>query len=235
MTRYQAIDTPGTNIANIRPRGRHARPTRGDFAVHEKQEANRVVTASHGEFLACRREQEAKKRKVEAEGEGKPEGRPDQKGELKVNVSVHRNLNFSRGVIFELGLKKHTESELVEELSEQKVCAARRISMKRDGKLIPTQHVILTFSTTELPRSIKAGYLSCPVEQYISNPVGCFKCQIFGHSQQACKGSKICAKCSISGQDSADCISDDAKFRNCQGPHPAFSRSCPQWALEKRF
>ncbi|GBM13012.1 hypothetical protein AVEN_101877-1 [Araneus ventricosus] len=86
MTRYQAIDTPGTNIANIRPRGRHARPTRGDFAVHEKQEANRVVTASHGEFLACRREQEAKKRKVEAEGEGKPEGRPDQKASLYVKA-----------------------------------------------------------------------------------------------------------------------------------------------------
>ncbi|GBN93802.1 hypothetical protein AVEN_219924-1 [Araneus ventricosus] len=156
-------------------------------------------------------------------------------GELNVNVSVHRNLNFSRGVISELGLKKHTESELVEELSEQKVCAARRINIKRDGKLIPTQHVILTFSTTELPRSIKAGYLNCPVKQYIPNPVRCFKCQKFGHSQQACKGSKICAKCSISGHDSADCISVDAKCRNCQGPHPAFSRSCPQWALEKEI
>ncbi|GBN56290.1 hypothetical protein AVEN_10774-1 [Araneus ventricosus] len=156
-------------------------------------------------------------------------------GDLKVNVSVHRNLNFSRGVVSEHGLKKHTESELIQELSEQKVCAARRIHIKRDGKLIPTQHVILTFSTTELPKSIKAGYLSCPVKPYIPNPVRCFKCQKFGHSQQACKGSKICAKCSVSGHDSSDCISDEVKCRNCQGAHPAFSRSCPQWALEKEI
>ncbi|GBM85003.1 hypothetical protein AVEN_168907-1, partial [Araneus ventricosus] len=155
-------------------------------------------------------------------------------GNLKVNTSVHRNLNFSRGVISERGLKKHTESELVQELSTQKVCAARRIQIKRDGKLIPTQHVILTFSTPELPKSIKAGYLSCPIKPYIPNPVRCFKCQKFGHSQQACRSNfKICAKCSVAGHDSSDCISDDIKCRNCEGDHPTFSRSCPRWVLEK--
>ncbi|XP_055943826.1 uncharacterized protein LOC129974998 [Argiope bruennichi] len=156
-------------------------------------------------------------------------------GNIKVNVSVHRNLNFSRGVISERGLKNHTESELVDELSDQKVCGARRIHIKRDGKLIPTQHVVLTFSTTELPKSIKAGYLRCPIKPYIPNPVRCFKCQRFGHSQQACRGTKICAKCSVPGHDSSECISEEIKCRNCEGAHPAFSRSCPKWALEKEI
>ncbi|GBN82710.1 hypothetical protein AVEN_250895-1 [Araneus ventricosus] len=152
-------------------------------------------------------------------------------GSLKVNTSVHRNLNFSRGVISERGLKKHTESELVQELSIQKVCAARRIQIKSDGKLIPTQHIVLTFSTPELPKSIKAGYLNCPIKPYISNPVRCFKCQKFGHSQQACRGANaICAKCSVSGHVSSDCISDDIKCINCGGAHPAFSRSCPRFS-----
>ncbi|GBO33176.1 hypothetical protein AVEN_184509-1 [Araneus ventricosus] len=44
-------------------------------------------------------------------------------GSLKVNTSVHRNLNSSRGVISPRGLKKHTESELVQELSTQSLCS----------------------------------------------------------------------------------------------------------------
>ncbi|GBN38832.1 hypothetical protein AVEN_265113-1 [Araneus ventricosus] len=157
-------------------------------------------------------------------------------GNLNVKVSAHKNLNFSRGVISERGLKKHTESELVQELLNQKVCGARPIQIKRDGKLIPTQHIILTFSTPELPKSIKAGYLSCPIKPYIPYPVGCFKCQKFGHSQQACRSnSKICAKCSVAGHDSSDCISDEIKCRNCDGHHTAFSKSCPRWILEKEI
>ncbi|GBL87509.1 hypothetical protein AVEN_165130-1 [Araneus ventricosus] len=109
-------------------------------------------------------------------------------------------------------------------------------NIKRDGKLIPTQHIILTFSTPELPKSIKAGYLSCPIKPYIPNPVRCFKCQKFGHSQQACRSnSEICAKCSVAGHDSSDCISDEIKCRNCEGDHPAFSKSCPRWILEKEI
>ncbi|GBM18048.1 hypothetical protein AVEN_75487-1 [Araneus ventricosus] len=64
----------------------------------------------------------------------------------------------------------------------------------------------------------------------------CFKCQKFGHSQQACRGaSTICAKCSVSGHVSSECISDDIKCINCGGAHPAFSRSCPRWVLEKEI
>ncbi|GBN92450.1 hypothetical protein AVEN_272821-1 [Araneus ventricosus] len=157
-------------------------------------------------------------------------------GNLNVKVSAHKNLNCSRGVISERGLKKHTESQLVQELSNQKVCGARRIQIKRDGKLIPTQHLILTFSAPELPKSIKAGYLSCPIKPYIANPIRCFKCQKFGHSQQASRSnSKICAQCCVAGHDSSDCISDEIKCRNCEGDYPAFSKSCPLWILEKEI
>ncbi|XP_055951418.1 uncharacterized protein LOC129987463 [Argiope bruennichi] len=146
-----------------------------------------------------------------------------------------QGLAYYRGVISQPGLKKHSESELVHELSDQKVCAARRINIKRDGKLIPTQHVILTFSTPELPKSIKAGYLRCPIKPYIPNPIRCFNCQKFGHSQHAYKSPTICAKCSMPGHDSSDCISGDFKCKNCQGDHPAFSKSCPQWILQKEI
>ncbi|KAF8768480.1 hypothetical protein HNY73_021296 [Argiope bruennichi] len=49
------------------------------------------------------------------------------------------------------------------------------------------------------------------------------------------EGRKSGAKCSISGHDSSECISDDVKCINCRGNHPAYSRSCPQWILEKEI
>ncbi|GFU88375.1 hypothetical protein TNCV_791411, partial [Trichonephila clavipes] len=39
----------------------------------------------------------------------------------------------------------------------------RRITIRRDGQVLNTKHLILTFSTPELPQSVKAAYLHCPV------------------------------------------------------------------------
>ncbi|GBN69634.1 hypothetical protein AVEN_121256-1 [Araneus ventricosus] len=84
----------------------------------------------------------------------------------------------------------------------------------------PTQHVILTFSTPELPKAIRAGYLHCSVRAYIPNPLRCFKCQRFGHSQPACRGTLRCAE---TGHESSTCISENLKCPNCSGSHAAFS------------
>ncbi|GBN05244.1 hypothetical protein AVEN_116376-1 [Araneus ventricosus] len=119
-----------------------------------------------------------------------------------VNVTVHRGLNSSRGVVSEKELVGSSDTEILEELSSQGVTAVRRINIKRDGKLIPTKHVILTFNGTKLPSTIKAGFLSCPVKPYIPNPIRCFKCQKFGHSIETVRRltlliQKICPQLKI--------------------------------------
>ncbi|GBO44536.1 hypothetical protein AVEN_43322-1 [Araneus ventricosus] len=83
-------------------------------------------------------------------------------GTFPVETSFHETLNVSRGVLSNPDFIHVTEAEFVEELRDQNVCAARRINIRRDGRLIPTQHVVLTFQTPVLPKSIKAGNCSGP-------------------------------------------------------------------------
>ncbi|GBO37603.1 hypothetical protein AVEN_271405-1 [Araneus ventricosus] len=155
-------------------------------------------------------------------------------GTFPVETSFHKTLNVSRGVLSNSDFIHVTEAEFLEELRDQNVCAARRKNIRRDGRLIPTQHVVLTFQTPVLPKSIKAGYINCKLRPYIPNPLRCFKCQRYGHSQQSCRGTDpVCGKCAESGHEINVCTSDTLKCRNCSGPHAASSKSCPTWVFEK--
>ncbi|GBM42067.1 hypothetical protein AVEN_158233-1 [Araneus ventricosus] len=96
--------------------------------------------------------------------------------------------------IYSLHVDQHSkhfsyEAEFLEELRDQNVCAARRINIRRDDRLIPTQHVVLTFQSPVLRKSIKEGYINCKLRPYIPNPLRCFKCHRYGHSQQSCRGT----------------------------------------------
>lgn len=108
----------------------------------------------------------------------------------------------------------------------------KRIRFRRNGKDLPTKHVILTFQKTVLPESVKAGYLYCRVRPYIPNPRRCFRCQRFGHSSHSCRSKPSCAKCASVEHDSERCV-NDLRCVNCNGPHASYSRSCPRWQEEK--
>ncbi|GFU43398.1 uncharacterized protein TNCV_4686651, partial [Trichonephila clavipes] len=56
-----------------------------------------------------------------------------------------------------------------------KVCDVRRITIRRDGQVLNTKHLILTFSTPDLPQTVKMAYIRCPVRPYIPNPLRCFQ------------------------------------------------------------
>ncbi|KAF8789548.1 hypothetical protein HNY73_007479 [Argiope bruennichi] len=78
-------------------------------------------------------------------------------GDAPIEVSGHKTLNYTRGVISSMDLTMVSDEEFVSELQSFRVTSARRITLKRDGKIIPTKHVILTFATHVLPRKITAG------------------------------------------------------------------------------
>ncbi|GFS92976.1 hypothetical protein TNCV_1886281 [Trichonephila clavipes] len=52
-----------------------------------------------------------------------------------------------------------------------------------------------TLLSSTLPQTIKAGYLNCKIRPYIPNPLRCFKCQRFGHSQTSSRGQLTCSMC----------------------------------------
>ncbi|GBO00628.1 hypothetical protein AVEN_229259-1 [Araneus ventricosus] len=74
----------------------------------------------------------------------------------------------------------------------------------------------------------KSRYFNCKILPYIPNPLRCFNCQRYGHSQQLCQGTEpVCGKCAESGHEINVCNTDTLKCRNCSGPHAASSKSCP--------
>ncbi|GFU79513.1 uncharacterized protein TNCV_2915731 [Trichonephila clavipes] len=86
----------------------------------------------------------------------------------------------------------------------------------------------------KLPSNIKAGYLNCKLRPYIPNPLRCFKCQRFGHSQNSCRGQLTCSRCAAVGHSSTDCTLEP-KCINCSQIHTADSKLCPKWKTEKEI
>ncbi|XP_071043078.1 uncharacterized protein [Parasteatoda tepidariorum] len=153
---------------------------------------------------------------------------------FKINVTPHKSLNTSRGVISAAEFVNDDEEMLVENLADQNVTAVRRIKIRRDGHLVPTKHLILTFNTPKLPSSVKLAWYNCPVRPYVPNPLRCFQCQRFGHAKTSCRSNPTCARCSGSDHDDASCELPSLCI-NCKGDHPAYSRSCPKWSQEKEI
>ncbi|GFY31938.1 uncharacterized protein TNCV_2620751 [Trichonephila clavipes] len=153
---------------------------------------------------------------------------------LDLTVAPHSTLNFSRGVISPADFLNVSTEEIKENMKAQKVCDVRRITIRRDGQVLNTKHLILTFSTPDLPQTVKMAYIRCPVRPYIPNPLRCFQCQRYGHSKNVCRGQPTCPRCGESGHDSVDCTKKE-QCLNCKGDHPAYSRSCPTWIIEKEI
>ena len=152
---------------------------------------------------------------------------------IDITVTAHSSLNSSRGVIRSRDLEGVSDEEICGNLASQGVAAVRRISVRRNDISVPTNTLILTFSSPTLPQSIKAGYLCIAVEPFIPNPLRCFKCQRFGHGQVSCRNKMTCARCGQADHDSKECKLDLICI-NCKGTHFAYSRECPKWKVEKR-
>ncbi|GFU18579.1 putative RNA-directed DNA polymerase from transposon X-element [Trichonephila clavipes] len=151
-----------------------------------------------------------------------------------VTISPHKTLNSCLGIISETDLFGTPDGEILEGFSSQGVIQVRRITIKKDSTRIPTKHLILTFNSPILPTNIKAGYLNCRIRPYIPNPLRCFKCQRFGHSQTSCRGQLTCSRCASVGHASTDC-NLKPKCVNCLQPYPSDSKICPKWKIEKQI
>ncbi|GFX38829.1 probable RNA-directed DNA polymerase from transposon X-element [Trichonephila clavipes] len=161
-------------------------------------------------------------------------GEPKSIKKLRSGDLLIETTSALQSVISEPDLLSSSEAEILEGLSDQGVTQVRRISVKKDSSLFPTKNLILTFNSPKLPSNIKAGYLNCKVRPYIPNPLRCFKCQRFGHSQTSCRGQLTCSRCASVGHASTDC-SLEPKCINCLQPHPSDSKLCPKWKIEKQI
>ncbi|GFT51135.1 uncharacterized protein TNCV_4817351 [Trichonephila clavipes] len=74
---------------------------------------------------------------------------------LDLTVAPHSTLNFSRGVISPADFLNVSTEEIKENMKAQKVCDVRRITIRRDGQVLNTKHLILTFLRLTSHRPLK--------------------------------------------------------------------------------
>ena len=152
---------------------------------------------------------------------------------IPISVIPHKTLNISKGIIRCRDITMCSEDEILENLLDQGVINVKRIRVKRDGSLVATHTYILEFNNPTLPTAVKVAWLNIQVEEYVPNPLRCFKCQLYGHHKDRCSKPAVCANC---GQIHTENPCPNPPFCiNCKETHPASDRNCKTWKTEKEI
>ena len=154
--------------------------------------------------------------------------------DIPVEISEHKTLNYSKGVVSSDVLDDLTDQEITDQLnsSGQEVKEVHRIMTYKNKIKTPTKTVIITFDKPTLPEFVYTGFMRLKVRVYVPNPMRCFQCGIFGHTKNNCKKEPACDKCGQPGHEDSDC-SNPLHCVNCGEEHPASSRDCPEWKFRK--
>ena len=152
---------------------------------------------------------------------------------IPISVIPHKTLNTSKGIIRCRDITMCSDEEILENLLDQGVTNVRRIRVKRNGSLVATNTYILEFNNPNLPTAVKVAWLNIEVEEYVPNPLRCFKCQLYGHHKDRCARPAVCGNC---GQIHSENPCPNPSFCiHCKEPHPASDRNCSTWKTEKEI
>lgn len=175
-------------------------------------------------LIKCKNEQQAKKLlSIQKLG-----------SEYNVTVKEHGFLNETQGMIYCHDAKYLSEEEILNGLQaqKQKVTSVYKMKKMEKGILTPTPMCILTFKSTQLPESIKFGFLRVNVERYIPNPMKCKNCFEYGHSKKYCKNDRLCLHCSLPFHEPTPCNVSKPKCVNCNDEHDNKSKKCEKYLRE---
>ena len=157
---------------------------------------------------------------------------------LPVEVSPHKSLNSSKGIIRDRNLKAESDENILEYLTPQGVTAVKRFKVKKGHDLIPTNTILLTFTSVLPPKTLKIFFQIIPVDLYVPNPLRCFNCQKFGPHEDKCPvdiGS-VCERCGMGNHDHhTNNCKNPTKCVNCGGEHLSRSNECETWKKEKEI
>ena len=157
---------------------------------------------------------------------------------LSVEVSPHKSLNTSKGIIRDRNLKGESDENILEYLQPPGVTAVKRFKVKKGHDYIDTNTILITFNSVVPPKSLKIFFQIIPVELYVPNPLRCFNCQKFGHHEDKCPvdlGS-VCEWCGMRDHDHhTNHCKNPTKCVNCGGEHLSRSNECQTWKNEKEI
>ena len=159
-------------------------------------------------------------------------------GPFEVEVVGHPTRNKVLGKIFDY--KDHIEKnmggakEAAKDLESQGVHEIFKL-----GKVVGLYKV--SFNLYKRPNFIRLGRLQVEVEEFISPPLRCFRCQTYGHGSSwndGCKEKKVCKRCG--GEHDNRYKDEDGQFHYCQNErwcihckegHEVGSKTC---SMEKK-
>jgi hypothetical protein len=161
-------------------------------------------------------------------------------GQDNVKVQEDDARNKSVGVIFCQDLKYSSDEEILENLNDQKVVGIRRVKkMMNQTEPTETGLYFITFDLKETPTQLKIGYEIVEVREFIPDPIRCFKCLKFGHTQRFCKSEeKKCANCSNPehvNREMKEKCQNPPKCSGCGDSHHSFSKNCDIYRMEKEI
>ena len=76
-------------------------------------------------------------------------------GTFAVPVEKHRSLNSCSGVISEPDFLYSTNEKILEHFQSLNVTEVRQISIRKNGQILLTKHLILTFNSPPCPKNLK--------------------------------------------------------------------------------
>ncbi|GBM42960.1 hypothetical protein AVEN_140836-1 [Araneus ventricosus] len=80
-------------------------------------------------------------------------------------------LGLKSGVISIGELLNDTDEEILNDFRGQVVTDIRSLTIKKDGNIVRTKHIVLTFNASKLPEFVKAAYICCAIKPYIPKDV----------------------------------------------------------------
>ena len=168
-----------------------------------------------------------------------------EKNDPDLPVKKNKTLNVCHGTILvpsniELGSQEFSEcSEKIKEnvriQGHQINNIITYIKPAKGRRKYPLRIAKISFEGRVLPETIVVAGQRLSVKEYVPTPRQCNKCWKYGHSVKYCKTDiYICPICSGKGHQKDRCNQINNRMCiNCQGSHPAFSRSCVHYKREQ--
>lgn len=150
-----------------------------------------------------------------------------------IKVSLHTNLNASKGTVYAPYLTNVPEDEIIKEMNAQGVTEVYKFMKKNEGISTPTGLILFTFDLFRPPSTVNIGWYNCKVVEYFPTPMRCQNCQLLGHTAKRCKNPSACVNCNMLPVDPHTCT--HTYCANCAEEHPASSKICKSFLKAKEI